>query len=636
MPTQYKIITTVLALTGCGSLVITGELNPLMLISGLAIVPGYYRFLIGRQPIPRWVIGTLSVLTLIVFLFDSVVSGDVFLAVAHLTIAFQAIKSFDLREPWDHLQVFFMSLLQLIIVSELTHSLEFGAIFILFIILFVTSMVLSHFLKEGYGGEVRIGKAVFWISAATLIITTVFFTVLPRTPYNFLGKGHARTIRTVGFSEKVDFGSFGEVKLDPTVVMRIELNRDFHGPFYWRGISLAYFDGLSWKHSLSGRNPIPKVDDEYKLSAYDKKVAVEQKIYLEPIDSDVIFGLAEMKSIKSASFVFVDTAGEIYVRGKSRGGTRYTVYSVIKEGYPGMTEHKYLQLPTRTERIVDLAKRIVISANTDEKRAVAIEKYLRNNYTYSLSMSSPPAGMTPIDNFLFNTKKGFCEHYATSMVLMLRGLGIPSRIVTGFLGGEKNEYGGYVIVRQSNAHSWVEALIGNMWTRFDPTPAVSVSRPSAVALILDAVKMNWSRYVVGFSSIDQKRILDTLFLPFTFPNKYAPKLKNVPISTTAYFVSFMLIVSFLLYFCLRNNTYRRYGFVTKKYIELRLFLQRKGVTVSSATTAGDLREAVRRMSLKNAEEFLALYEEHRFGKKEMGSNERKRYQRLINQIRKTT
>src|SRR5574340_183552 len=165
MPTLYKIITAVLALTGCVSLLLTGELNLLMTVSGLALLPGYYRFYKGMEPAPKWAIGSLSLLALAVFLTDSaIISRDVFLAVAHLTIAFQALKSFDLRVPWDHLQVYFMSLLQLIIASELTNSLFFGFVFVVFMVLLVTAMVLSHFLKEGALGRIGILKPVFYIS----------------------------------------------------------------------------------------------------------------------------------------------------------------------------------------------------------------------------------------------------------------------------------------------------------------------------------------------------------------------------------------------------------------------------------------------------------------------------------------
>ena len=243
MPILYKVITAVLAVTGCISLLLTGEMNPIMTVTGLAILHGYYRFVRGMEPAPKWTIGALSLLTLIVFLTDSLlISGDVFLAVAHLTITFQAIKSFDLKEPWDHLQVYFMSLLQLMIASDLTRSLTFGVVFVVFMVLLVTAMVLSHFLKEGALGRISIRKPVLLISLLTLLVTVILFILIPRTSQKFFGKSHAKGIKTTGFSEKVDFGSIGDVKLDPTVVMRVEMDRDVPS-LYWRGLALDYFDG---------------------------------------------------------------------------------------------------------------------------------------------------------------------------------------------------------------------------------------------------------------------------------------------------------------------------------------------------------------------------------------------------------
>ena len=101
MPQIYKILTAVLAFTGCGGLVMTGELNPLMLISGIGLIPGYIRFWKDMPNLSRWTIGGLSIATLFLFVIDTlVITGDMFIAVAHLTIVFQAIKSFDLKEPW--------------------------------------------------------------------------------------------------------------------------------------------------------------------------------------------------------------------------------------------------------------------------------------------------------------------------------------------------------------------------------------------------------------------------------------------------------------------------------------------------------------------------------------------------------
>jgi transglutaminase-like putative cysteine protease len=640
MPRVYKFLTAFLALTGCASVVITGETNPLMSISGLAIFPGYYRFLKDEPAAGKWTIGTLSLLALGVFFFDAaVVSGDVVVAVAHLTIAFQAIKSFDLKEPWDNLQVFFVSLLQLIIASELTDSIAFGVVFVLFVVLLVAAMVLSHFVKEGFPDAAKAIKPLSLISFLVLLLTFSLFITLPRASVRLFGKSHVRGIKTSGFSANMDFGSFGNVKLDPTVVMRIIMDRDPHVPLYWRGTTFDYFDGVSWRNSLAGsrtrRYRSKSGKEQYVLSLYDRKRAVEQKVYLEPLDSTVIFGLSQIKAVETDSFsLLTDSASSVYLPGSMSRSIQYTVVSIPADSYPGVAGERYLQLPAGIGRLGDLARRVVEGSGTAAGKAAAIERYLQKNYTYSLSTSRPVKGMSAIEDFLFGSKKGYCEHYATSMVLMLRFLGIPARIVNGFHGGEKNEYGGYIIVRESDAHSWVEALIDGRWTRFDPTPAVAAARPSSFSLFLDSLGMNWSRYVVGFSSRDQLSIIHAFSLPFAVPGMYAPRLRDVSVKYAVYFLLALLCSGGVIWLGVRTARFRGYGFVSGKYVDFRRSLKKKGVRVSPSTTVGDLRKAVRGRAWKSAEEFLALYEESRFGRKEMGMAQKRRYERLLREAKK--
>jgi protein-glutamine gamma-glutamyltransferase len=635
MPILYKAITAILALTGCVSLLITGEMNLLMCTGGLSIFLGHYRFFMNRAQASKRVAAILAQAALFVFIADAfIITGDLFLAVAHMTITFQGIKSFDLKEPWDHLQVYFMSLLQLIIASELTRALTFGVIFVVFMVLLVTAMVLSHFLKEGTLGRVHIRRPVMVIVMLTLVCTAIFFVMIPRTPQRFIGKSHVRGIKTVGFSDKVDFGSFGDIKLDQTVVMRIEMDRDISSPQYWRGIAMDSFDGISWRNTTKEKSRILKTGDEFLISPYDLVRVVEQRIYLEPIDSDVIFGLAKMTAVHvETSSLLVDDGAGVTMPGKLSRRIKYSVRSDTSGALHGRREERYLQVPPGMEKIISLATRIPVDGSSDAQKASAIETYLKINYAYSLSTLPPPVGMSVLENFLFNTKTGFCEHYASSMVIMLRGLGIPSRIVNGFYGGEQNEYGNYLIVRQSDAHAWVEALIGNEWIRFDPTPAVALQKPPVLSHVLDSLRLQWTRYVVGFSSDDQKEIMRTLASPFTL--RGLPHLRFSSVRAIfPWFLSFVL-VSLLLYAVVKKFRFRRYGFVTRTYLEFRDFLRKKGVRVTDAMTAGDLLKVSRNGLFGiEAEEFLRLYESHRFGSRAMSTMARNRYKELLNMIRK--
>ncbi|MEW6419798.1 MAG: DUF3488 and transglutaminase-like domain-containing protein [Nitrospirota bacterium] len=642
MPQLYRILTAVLAFTGCVSLVISGEINPLMSLTGIGLFPGYYRFLKGMPQAPRWAIGGFSVLTLLLFFFDTlIVSNDYFLSVAHLTITFQAIKSFDLREPWDHLQVYFMALLQLIIASELTQSIAFGVIFILFLITLVTAMVLAHFMKEGTILRIGIRKAVVYISLLTLLITVTLFVSIPRVSGCVWGKSHIKGIKSIGFSEKVNLGSFSELKLDPTIIMRIELNPMIPGPYYWRGMTLDYFDGTSWNSTLMNlRRSVRRIDEEFVVQPFSGSV-ITQKIMLEPIVSDVIFGLDRIISVKG-DFIRLEKnpASSLFIPKKGARRLQYIVRSEIvtttQSTDLGIWK-RYLNIPDflrdKINAFTDNMLRYErIKPLSDLQKANAIERYLKKNYRYSLDIKPPKDNINPLLYFLFESKAGYCEHYATAMTMMLRSAGIPSRVVTGFSGGELNEYGGYIIVRQSNAHSWVEAVIDGRWRRFDPTPPVLIERPSVLALYIDMLRMKWERYVVAFSLSDQKMMVKTISTPFRLPLMPDFSLRKfygiiyvlLPISGIA-----------LIVFLLKHLRFRRYGFVTAQYLKLRNIVKNKGAEITPSSTPSEVKkEAVNLGMDDRVEDFLKLYEKHRFGGKEMRGEDKIRYRNLIKEIKK--
>jgi hypothetical protein len=635
MPQIYKFLTALLAFSGCISLIITGGMNPLMIITGAGLFPGYYRFLMGMPPAPKWAIGGFSVLTLIVFSFDSLIlSDDTFLAVAHLTITFQAIKSFDLKEPWDHLQVYFMSLLQLIVASELTNSIAFGIIFLIFLVAFASAMVLSHFVKEGTIVKLRFRSPVFAISLLTLFFTCIFFVSLPRVSGNILGKSHVRSIKTAGFSERVDFGSFGDMKLDPTVVMRVELSKDTGMQYYWRGMTLDYFDGNSWINTL-GKSRIFKNEGLFRLQPFNKERAIVQKIFLEPMDNDVIFGMSDIAAVETiGDSMVMDSAHALFLPFKRGKKFNYLVYS-IKEAPPVIGNvSRYLQLPDRMERVSQLARSITKTSDTPGQKAQKIEQYLIRNFSYSLALPQPPQGTSLIDDFLFGAKRGYCEHYATAMVFMLRSLRIPSRVVTGFVGGEPNEYGQYIIIRQSNAHSWVEADIDGVWKRFDPTPPVSEGTLSGFSLFIDMIRMKWERYVIAYSIFDQREI--ARFIAFPFHRQGILRVSN---QWRIFLISVLFLTAGLILtrFIVQHLHVKRYGFITVYYLRLHELIRKRGGTITPSFTPADVRrEAVRSDLRGRVSEFISMYEEYRFGGKSITQEERTKYQELFMEISKET
>jgi hypothetical protein len=167
----------------------------------------------------------------------------------------------------------------------------------------------------------------------------------------------------------------------------------------------------------------------------------------------------------------------------------------------------YLQVPPQLDpRIPALAKQVTKTAKTSFDKAVAIESFLRTQFSYTLNLTGRP-GEDPLAHFLFVTHAGHCEYYASAMAIMLRTLGIPSREVNGFLPGEYNDLGGDYVVRASDAHRWVEVYFqGSGWQTFDPTPAAAPYATSFLKRLgqyADWLDLTWNEWVIGYDFAHQ-------------------------------------------------------------------------------------------------------------------------------------
>jgi hypothetical protein len=170
----------------------------------------------------------------------------------------------------------------------------------------------------------------------------------------------------------------------------------------------------------------------------------------------------------------------------------------------------YLRLPAVDARIWTLAQSVAAAERSPEAKARAIETYLKHSFQYTLELPQAETA-DPLANFLFQRKKGHCEYFASAMAVMLRTIGIPARVVTGFLGGMYNPISGWQLIRASDAHSWVEAYIPRLgWTTFDPTPPdprpASLSILSRLGLYVDAADVFWQDWVINYS-LDRQLLL---------------------------------------------------------------------------------------------------------------------------------
>jgi transglutaminase-like putative cysteine protease len=241
------------------------------------------------------------------------------------------------------------------------------------------------------------------------------------------------------------------------------------------------------------------------LVAASRRSLLRQEVILEPQDSAVLFFAGTPLEIRGRfSEVAIDATGNLRVIRPTGIRTRYQVLASLGPRRAAPTAET-LALPPLDPRIIDLARSQVSGLTGDGARAEALLGYLRRGFDYSLE-PGPSGSQDPLARFLFQTRRGHCEYFASAYAVMLRAVGIPSLVVTGYAGGEWNSYGSYFLVRQSDAHSWVEAFVDGAWRTYDPTPPVAPRERGLrrrLAEAVDALQMRWYRYVINYTLEDQ-------------------------------------------------------------------------------------------------------------------------------------
>lgn len=279
-------------------------------------------------------------------------------------------------------------------------------------------------------------------------------------------------------------------------------------PTYWRGDTYNRYDGRKWDADPSIRKPVKLSEDLSDILPYWERpngdrlvqtLTFEQDTPIQTVLSGgLITRVKEMHFSKERGTprLAVDRLSETVSLQGERAVSGYTIETLYHQpeeqllrsatdNDPEYLKEMYLQLPEQLPfRVRDLAREITLDAVNRYEKAKAIESYLEQNYTYSLQTSVPPEGRDFTDYFLFDTKEGYCVHFATTMTVLLRSEGIPARYVTGFAPGERvagtlDRYA----VAQKNAHAWVEVFFpGQGWVMFDPTPGFGFGQMSTPPL----------------------------------------------------------------------------------------------------------------------------------------------------------
>src|SRR5882724_10458326 len=381
------------------------------------------------------------------------------------------------------------------------------------------------------------------VSIGAILCGSVLFFLLPRVSAGYLGKTSFNPTLLSGFSDQVELGQIGQIKKSSAVVLRVETGALVNYPaLRWRGNALANFDGRRWTSAERGAETLSANSDGW-IALREKTKAGESRgeilqftVLQEPMASDVLFGAGTMLAIRGSftgeaggishrrNYLYRDSAGSLINPFHNFVSVRYTGISQLPVldrpqleaagiDYPAAITDTYLQLPQEVDpRIAALARSATQSASTPYDKAATLETFLKAKYSYTLDLTGNP-GKDPLAHFLFETRAGHCEYFASSMTVMLRTLGVPSREVNGFLPGEYNELGGDYIVRASDAHSWVEAYFpGSGWIVFDPTPdapVVSANLFSRISQLADWAELTWNDWVISYDFAHQNALAQT-------------------------------------------------------------------------------------------------------------------------------
>jgi Ca2+/Na+ antiporter len=473
-------------------------------------------------------------------------------SLARLILVLAGIKLLQRKSDRDWIFLYLISFFEILLAAALSISPLFILALALYMLCVVCAIVTFEIKKAS--GKVLEKKAnqknkidylnldrktVFRLpitATGLLVIVTLFavplFFSLPRV--GGAGFGKSLSGATTGFSDSIRLGEIARVQQNNEIVMRVridETDKDKARNIRWRGVALDYFDNYGWrKTEINFNESFIKTERDFFVvgSSTNPANLVTQTIYLEPLDTPILFALSRPVAFQgSFQMLTKDAEGAISVRRSGGERFSYKVFSDVTQPRVEKLKNdnvayapqqkRYLQLPRSIDaRIGNLAAEIIQTANADNRydKARAIESYLQNNFGYTLDLKA--GGAEPLADFLFNVKEGHCEYFATAMAVMLRTQGIATRVVNGFQTGDYNETADIYVVRQREAHSWVEVYFPqeNAWVTFDPTPAAGIfSGENATGVIgsfskyMEALETFWIQYVVSYDNQEQKSLM---------------------------------------------------------------------------------------------------------------------------------
>ena len=480
------------------------------------------------RPVPkRWLLllvtfaGTVGV----IFNYHTLFGREAGVA---LLVMLATLKLMELRNARDAIVLIYLSCFIIITNFFYSQSIPTALYLLATLIVIVTTWV--HLQAQSIALKPRLRIAAVLLLQA-LPLTLILFILFPRVQGPLWGLPQDAYAST-GLDDRMSPGSLSRLILSEAVAFRVTYNDRIprRDQMYWRGPVLWVFDGHTWTPG----GPVNAIAPDFTGIGQP----VDYVVTLEPHNKRWLFALDVPEKLSVPSRLTDDF--QLLSKEKIHARMRYAARSdLVYRANLQESERQLqraLQLPGQFDpRARQLAAKWRAGSRDDADIVRTALAYF-NKQGFSYTLEPPPIGVNGIDDFLFTTKQGFCEHYASAFVFLMRAANIPARVVTGYLGGEFNDVGNYYIVRQSDAHAWAEVwLAGQGWVRIDPTGAIapdrverglsaSVSDNAILPFMernppqwmrnlrfnLDAIANQWNQWVLGYDNERQFAFLTRL------------------------------------------------------------------------------------------------------------------------------
>jgi transglutaminase-like putative cysteine protease len=516
---------------------------------------------------------------------------DARLPLANLLIWLQVLHSFDLPRRKDINYSMLVSLILISVTATISRDIIFLFFLIIFFILSISSLFFNNISQNNiiHISILKLNKLLLSIIISIFSFSLITYLLIPRVKLfnitalpisiklpeipNFSGEIKSKANKEIkeeiidgkkvisikrnfnpkayyGFSTELDLNFRGE--LSDQIVIKVKTTE----PNYLRGMAFDLYDGKTWKMSKpfdtkkfwSNNFQIIFLRQSKNIKDLNNKHELMQTFYIENELSNLVFTVPYAEELYFPSnYVLKDNYGSIRSPVELNKGLTYSLISLVPEydlnklmnkkyDYKNLKINKnYFQIPKISQRLKDLTNKIIEGAKSDYEKVNRILTYLKLKYEYNIKIPEFPEDRETVDYFLFEQKKGYCEHFATSLAIMSRIAGLPSRLVTGFTQGKYNYLTGYYEIKNSDAHAWVEVYFPNYgWISFDPTPGYSN------LLNLNNNKKNYTLIGEIFNKIK-------LLLPKAFLNKIEKlitKTLEIIVKTFTYLMN--LILSFTM------------------------------------------------------------------------------------------